>query len=181
MQMKKLFGLALMAATLAPVAFVSCDDDETKTLVQVDRSGVYKQKNTIGAMGIDLGSVPAQNVTLAKETNGSYTVTLGSYDHKISSQGSPFVFVKSEPMIIRNVKASTDGSGVTKLSHDAIKTTVVMQMQAAGAPLSAPKTYAVNVGTLTGAISKDGKLGLTVSFQPGSMPAPLIYVLTPAE
>ncbi|MDO5074377.1 MAG: calycin-like domain-containing protein [Bacteroidales bacterium] len=180
MQFKMLFGLTLMAATLAPVAFSSCSDEAENQQVLVDRSGVYEEKNLISVAGLSLGTVPSQKVTLAKEANGTYTVTLGSFHHPITTEIAPYAFVKSDPMIIKHVQASTNKDGLTSLKGK-VQTTVSMTLQPRKGPEVSPKEYTVAEGTVIGTIDKNGKLGLSVSFKPGSMPMPLIYVFTPAE
>lgn len=166
----------LFAATLTPMVFTACTDDETVTAT-TNYTGVYKTKNDIRVGGFSVANIATQNITLSKEINDSYTLTVGSYEQKIDAPNSPIAYVQSEPMIIKGVQVLKGRDGVTRLSGK-INTTVKMLLQGTLYKNAGAVEYQVKEGTVVGTIDERGRLDATLSFTPGNMPMPLIYVLS---
>ncbi|RRD79857.1 hypothetical protein EII14_04905 [Alloprevotella sp. OH1205_COT-284] len=189
MNIKHFFSIALAAGTLAtlPATFTSCDNDDTSNVdltrwTSLKVSGNYKAQNIIGVQSLrtklELGTMKDQQLLITPDGADHITIKLAEYALPINEASAPYSLVASKAFELKNIKTTLESNGDISISG-AVKGNVSMKL--VGRKGNANETdfreYEVSNGSVTGTMGKDRELSLTISFQPGSMPMPIVYTI----
>lgn len=189
MNLQRFFLFVLTVGTLLSLSpgFTSCTDDDDNTLAPHLRpstraAGTYGGSNSIATKSpnktFELGSVQGQHVVIMPQSPNTVSLTLSPYSMSIDEGTAPYALVGSKAFEVKNIGITAADNGTLSISGN-VKGSVSMQLVRRGANAGETpfRNYEVNTGTLAGTIAPNGSLSLTLSFQPGSMPMPIVYTI----
>lgn len=175
--------MAFMATALTgtTVSFVACEDDEKPQVQQGNQhDGTYNASVAIGTevqgKVVPLATVEGQKAVVLTLKANNPVITISGYQTDLPA-GAPYKHIAQDQYQLTQLKATQQADGSLAISGEeevTMRLRMVMgNATVAATPFTDYKTKVRTEGTL-----KDGKLKLTVKYQPGRMPMAIVYNYT---
>lgn len=195
MKLQRIFALALMMGfcTLSLPSFVACDsDNDDENIVEVGAAhtaqGDYEGSNAVvvemkskdGVLKLPQGTLKDFVVSIQPNGANKVNLKLDDYQIAIDNPRAPIKRVESKELLLKGVDATLNADGSINLQGDIAGQEVQMILESNGQTTEGPlfRKMTISKGQVKGSIAANGTLSLTVSFQPGTMPFPLVYNIT---